>query len=72
MNIFTKLTQQVRHSYLQMSHCYFLILLMKINLTYAIQKNAWAFENLYYLKNVYKHLLNLKAFCFYLEMSSVC
>ena len=48
MNIFTKLTQQVRHSYLQMSHCYFLILLMKINLTYAIQKNAWAFENLYY------------------------
>ena len=45
---------------------------MKINLNYAIQKNAWAFENFYYLKNVYKHLLNLKVFCFYLEMSSVC
>lgn len=37
MNIFSKLTQQVRHSYLQMPHCYFLSLLMKTNLNCATQ-----------------------------------
>lgn len=45
MNISSKLTQQLRHSYLQMPHCYFLILLAKTNLNYAIQKSLgiWKF-----------------------------